>query len=59
MAIINQYERCILQPFDVLDVKKHEKYGLGDDDIKGILLEYDKFMGNEIFPHEKNQTKLV
>jgi alkylation response protein AidB-like acyl-CoA dehydrogenase len=35
---------------ELLKVQEHSKFGLGDQDIKGILAEYDKFVENEIFP---------
>lgn len=35
--------------FDVLKVQENAQ-GLGEDDIKGIIYEFDKFVENEIFP---------
>lgn len=35
---------------ELLKVQELEKYGLGEQDIKGILAEYNKFVENEIFP---------
>ena len=35
---------------ELLKVQDHSKYGLGEQDVKGILSEYHKFVENEIFP---------
>jgi alkylation response protein AidB-like acyl-CoA dehydrogenase len=35
---------------ELLKVQELTKYGLGDQDVKGILAEYVKFVENEIFP---------
>lgn len=35
---------------ELLKVQNHSKYGLGEQDVKGILSEYNKFVENEIFP---------
>jgi len=35
---------------ELLKVQDHEKFGLGEQDVKGILTEYNKFVENEIFP---------
>jgi alkylation response protein AidB-like acyl-CoA dehydrogenase len=35
---------------ELLKVQEQTKFGLGDQDIKGILAEYDKFVEKEIFP---------
>ena len=35
---------------ELLKVQELSKYGLGEQDIKGILAEYNKFVENEIFP---------
>lgn len=35
---------------ELLKVQDHQKFGLGDQDVKGILAEYNKFVENEIFP---------
>lgn len=35
---------------ELLKVQDHQEYGLGEQDIKGILTEYDKFVENEVFP---------
>ncbi len=53
--------------FHFLQVQNFEKYGLDANDMKGILIEYNKFVENEIFPsrepsdmegvkHENNQV---
>jgi 3-(methylthio)propanoyl-CoA dehydrogenase len=36
--------------FDVLKVQRFEKFGLGENDYKGIVEEYNKFVENEVFP---------
>lgn len=33
-----------------LKVQDHKDYGLEDNDVKGILAEYNKFVENEVFP---------
>lgn len=35
---------------ELLKVQELTKFGLGDQDVKGILTEYNKFVENEIFP---------
>jgi alkylation response protein AidB-like acyl-CoA dehydrogenase len=35
---------------ELLRVQNWEQFGLGDQDVKGILFEYNKFVENEIFP---------
>ncbi len=46
--------------FDVLDIEQFDKYGLAKDDITGIVSEFDKFVGNEIFPfREKSDLEGV
>lgn len=35
---------------DILDITQHEKYGFDVASVKEILLEYDKFVENEVFP---------
>ncbi len=35
---------------ELLKVQDHQEFGLGEQDIKGILNEYDKFVENEVFP---------
>lgn len=35
---------------ELLQVQNLTRYGLGDQDVKGILAEYNKFVENEIFP---------
>lgn len=35
---------------ELLKIQELTKYGLGEQDIKGILTEYTKFVENEIFP---------
>lgn len=35
---------------ELLKVQELSKFGLGDQDVKGILAEYNKFVENEIFP---------
>ncbi len=35
---------------ELLKVQELTKFGLGDQDVKGILAEYNKFVENEIFP---------
>ncbi len=36
--------------FHFLKIQNFEEYGLDANDMKGILIEYDKFIENEIFP---------
>jgi len=36
--------------FEQLKIQDMSKYGLGEQDIKGIVAEYNKFVENEIFP---------
>jgi alkylation response protein AidB-like acyl-CoA dehydrogenase len=46
--------------FDVLKVHEVEKFGLGEDDIRGIVNEFDKFVEQEIFPtREKSDMEGV
>ena len=35
---------------ELLKVQEHTKYGFGEQDVKGIVAEYSKFVENEIFP---------
>ncbi len=35
---------------ELLKVQDHSKYGFGEQDVKGIVAEYAKFVENEIFP---------
>lgn len=35
---------------ELLKVQDHSKYGFGEQDVKGIVAEYNKFVENEIFP---------
>jgi alkylation response protein AidB-like acyl-CoA dehydrogenase len=35
---------------ELLKVQEHSKYGFGEQDVKGIVAEYAKFVENEIFP---------
>jgi alkylation response protein AidB-like acyl-CoA dehydrogenase len=36
--------------FDVLKVQRLQQFGMGENDYKGILEEYNKFVENEVFP---------
>lgn len=42
---------------ELLKVQEHSQYGLGEQDIKGILAEYNKFVENEIFPTREPSDK--
>jgi alkylation response protein AidB-like acyl-CoA dehydrogenase len=42
---------------ELLKVQEHSQYGLGEQDIKGILSEYNKFVENEIFPTREPSDK--
>jgi len=42
---------------ELLKVQDHVKYGLGEQDIKGIVSEYHKFVENEIFPTREPSDK--
>ena len=42
---------------ELLKVQDHTKYGLGEQDVKGILSEYNKFVENEIFPTREPSDK--
>jgi alkylation response protein AidB-like acyl-CoA dehydrogenase len=45
---------------EVLDVSKHEEYGFDAASVKEILTEFDKFVGNEIYPtREKSDEEGV
>lgn len=35
---------------ELLKVQDHTKFGFGDQDVKGIVAEYAKFVENEVFP---------
>ena len=35
---------------ELLKVQDHKQFGLEDNDVKGILSEYNKFVENEVFP---------
>jgi alkylation response protein AidB-like acyl-CoA dehydrogenase len=35
---------------ELLKVQEHKQFGLEDQDVKGILSEYNKFVENEVFP---------
>ena len=42
---------------ELLKVQEHSQYGLSEQDIKGILAEYNKFVENEIFPTREPSDK--
>lgn len=44
--------------FDVLNIQRLEKFGLEKEDLKGVLLEYNKFVENEVFP-TREETDVV
>lgn len=46
--------------FDVLKVQESTQFGLGKDDLLGILTEFDKFVENEVYPtREKSDMEGV
>ena len=51
MAVYKSDQRDILFNLnEVLEVSNHEKYGFDTTSVKEILIEYDKFVENEIYP---------
>ena len=43
---------------DVLNIKQYESYGLDESSIKEILIEYDKFVENEIYPTRQESDEV-
>lgn len=51
MAVYKTDQQDILfNLLDVLNIPKHEEYGFDEASVKEILIEMDKFVGNEIYP---------
>lgn len=51
MAVYKSDQRDILFNLnEVLNVTQHEQYGFDQNSLKEILIEYDKFVANEIYP---------
>lgn len=43
---------------DVLNITQYEKYGLDESSIKEILIEYDKFVEKEVYPHRSESDEI-
>jgi alkylation response protein AidB-like acyl-CoA dehydrogenase len=59
MAKYKSDQRDILfNLLDVLKITEHEEFGFDDSAVKEILIEYDKFVENEIFPTRQESDEV-